>query len=138
MAEYVYIDNLAKKGTIGISNLVFESIVCDAIDKIPGITESSKRLKRNQKIRLNRPVRTYIRSGVVHIWLAVDVKNGIDEKETVSLLEKEEDDENEIENLVANIYTTYKKTLADIKIEKTQAIKSTTKNFTREQIVHEI
>lgn len=89
MAEYVYIDNLAKKGTIGISNLVFESIVCDAINKIPGITESSKRLKRNQKIRLNRPVRTYIRSGVVHIWLAVDVKNGIDEKETVSLLEKE-------------------------------------------------
>jgi hypothetical protein len=89
MADYIYIDNLTKKGTMGISTLVFENIVSDAIKSLPDIEESSKRLKRNQKFALNRPVRINIRNGVVHIWIAVDIKKDIEEKKILDKLDKE-------------------------------------------------
>lgn len=89
MADYIYIDNLSKKGTIAMSSLVFEKIVSDAIKSAPDVEESSARLKRNQRYSLNRPVRTTIKDGVVHIWVAIDIKKDTDEKKTIAFLEKE-------------------------------------------------
>lgn len=89
MADYIYINNLANKGKIGMSSLVFERIVSDAIKSAPDVEESSKRLKRDQRFSLNRPVRTSIKDGVVHIWVAVDIRKDIDVKQTIALLEKD-------------------------------------------------
>ena len=76
MADYIYIDNFAKKGKIAISQSVFDSLVMNAINNISGISLSSAHMKKNQKIRLNRPVQTTIRHGIVHVWVAVDVVKG--------------------------------------------------------------
>lgn len=76
MADYIYIDNFAKKGKIAISQSVFDSLVMNALNNISGISLSSAHMKKNQKIRLNRPVQTTIRHGIVHVWVAVDVVKG--------------------------------------------------------------
>ena len=76
MADYIYIDNLAKKGKIGISLGVFDALVTSALSNVKGISMSSAHMKKNQKIRLNRPVQTTIRRGIVHVWVAVDVAKG--------------------------------------------------------------
>jgi len=76
MADYIYIDNLAKKGKIGISLGVFDALVTSALANVKGISMSSAHMKKNQKIRLNRPVQTTIRRGIVHVWVAVDVAKG--------------------------------------------------------------
>ena len=78
MAEYVYIDNYAKKGKIGISLNVFDELVTNALSNVAGISMSSAHMKRNQNVRLNRPVQTTIRRGIVHVWVAVDVTKGTD------------------------------------------------------------
>ncbi|MDY0177971.1 MAG: hypothetical protein RBR85_01870 [Bacilli bacterium] len=88
MADYIYIDNLAKKGKIGISRLVFEEIVSEAIRDLPNVEESSKRLFKGLKFSLNRPVRATIRNGVAHIWVALEIKKGIDEKQLLDQLDK--------------------------------------------------
>ena len=76
MADYVYIDNLSKKGKIGISLNVFDDLVTNALSNVQGISLSNAHMKKNQKIRLNRPVQTTIRHGIVHVWVAVDVVKG--------------------------------------------------------------
>jgi len=76
MADYVYIDNYASKGKIAISLNVFDALVTNALASVKGISMSSAHMKRNQKIRLNRPVQTTIRRGIVHVWVAVDVAKG--------------------------------------------------------------
>lgn len=76
MADYIYIDNLAKKGKIGISLNVFDALVTNALTNVNGIALSNAHMKKNQKIRLNRPVQTTIRHGIVHVWVAVDVIKG--------------------------------------------------------------
>ena len=76
MADYVYIDNLAKKGKIGISLNVFDALVTNALSNVEGIALSNTHMKKNQNIRLNRPVQTTIRRGIVHVWVAVDVVKG--------------------------------------------------------------
>ena len=76
MADYVYIENYSKKGKIAISNSVFDALVSNALNNVAGISKSSSHLKKNQKIRLNRPVQTTIRRGIVHVWVAVDVAKG--------------------------------------------------------------
>ena len=73
MADYIYIDNYAKKGKIAISQAVFDSLVYNALANVPGIALSSAHMKKNQSIRLNRPVQTTIIRGIVHVWVAVDV-----------------------------------------------------------------
>lgn len=73
MADYIYIDNYAKKGKIAISQSIFDSLVNTALTNVEGIALSSAHMKKNQKIRLNRPVQTTIRHGIVHVWVAVDV-----------------------------------------------------------------
>ena len=76
MADYIYIDNYAKKGKIAISQSVFDSLVSTALNNVEGISLSSAHMKKDQKIRLNRPVQTTIRHGIVHVWVAVDVVKG--------------------------------------------------------------
>lgn len=88
MADYIYIDNLAKKGTIGISHLVFEKIVSEAIKDLPDVEESSKRLNKSRKFLLNRPVQVTIKNEVAHIWVALEIKKDVDEKKLLAQLEK--------------------------------------------------
>ena len=76
MADYVYIDNFANKGKIAISLNVFDALVTNALSNVSGIALSNAHMKKNQKIRLNRPVQTTIRRGIVHVWVAVDVVKG--------------------------------------------------------------
>ena len=76
MADYIYIDNYAKKGKIAISQSVFDSLAASALSYVKGISLSSAHMKKDQKIRLNRPVQTSIRHGIVHVWVAVDVVKG--------------------------------------------------------------
>ena len=76
MADYIYIDNYAKKGKIAISQSVFDSLAATALSNIQGISLSSAHMKKDQKVRLNRPVQTTIRHGIVHVWVAVDVVKG--------------------------------------------------------------
>ena len=76
MADYIYIDNYAKKGKIAIAQSVFDELAATALSNVPGISLSSDHMKKDQKIRLNRPVQTSIRHGIVHVWVAVDVVKG--------------------------------------------------------------
>jgi len=76
MADYVYIENYSKKGKIAISVSVFDALVTNALNNVSGIAMSSAHLKKNQKFRLNRPIQTTIRRGIVHVWVAVDVAKG--------------------------------------------------------------
>ena len=78
MAEYIYIDDFAKKGKIGIFSRVFDRIVTNTIENLPGVSLSSELKKRNQKFRLNRPVRTYILRGNAHIYITIDIKKPSD------------------------------------------------------------
>lgn len=89
MADYVIIDNLSKKGKIGISYLALESLVSDAIASIPGVAKSSKRLKKNQTFRLNRPVYVGIKNGVVHVWVAIETDPTLDQDALVKTIEDE-------------------------------------------------
>ena len=41
MADYIYIDNYAKKGKIAISQSVFDSLVGAALNNVKGISLSS-------------------------------------------------------------------------------------------------
>ena len=76
MADYIYIDNYAKKGKIGISLNLFDALVTNALSNVKGIALSNAHMKKNQKIRLNRPVQTTIKHDIVHVWVAIDVIKG--------------------------------------------------------------
>ena len=43
MADYIYIDNYAKKGKIAISQSVFDSLAASALSNVKGISLSSKK-----------------------------------------------------------------------------------------------
>jgi len=89
MADYVLINNLANKGKIAISRLVFDSIVNNAISKIADVSKSSSKMKKNQAFSLNRPIRTSIRKGVAHISLYLDVKKDSDVDSIKAKVEKQ-------------------------------------------------
>ena len=76
MAEYIYIDDLSKRGKLAISYHVFDALVNEALTRVKGITKSSKMLKKDQRFRLNRPVATFIHRGIVHVLVSVDVAKG--------------------------------------------------------------
>ncbi len=108
MADYVTIDNLANKGKIQISYLAFEKLVNDAILNVPGIAKSSKHLNKNQKFRLNRPVKITIRNSVINIKVIIEVAEGINKDEVIETLE------NEIHQVINTIT---EQTPVEIKIE---------------------
>ena len=89
MADYVYIDNYSNKGKVAISLNVFDALVTNALSNVSGISMSSAHMKRNQKIRLNRPVQTTIIRGIVHVWVAVDVSKGTNLQEVTSAIQEE-------------------------------------------------
>lgn len=89
MAEYVYLDNYAKNGKLGISYHVFDQLVTSSLLKVKGITKSQKQIKKSQFIRLNRPVQTYIRKDIVHVWIYIDVMKGKDIQEVVEAIQRE-------------------------------------------------
>ena len=89
MADYVYIDNFTNKGKIAISLNVFDALVTNALSNVSGISMSSAHMKRNQNIRLNRPVQTTIRHGIVHVWVAVDVAKGTNLQEVTRNIQEE-------------------------------------------------
>ena len=89
MADYIYIDNYSKKGKIGISLNVFDQLVTNALTNVKGISLSNAHMKRNQKIRLNRPVQTTIIRGIVHVWVAVDVAKGTNLQEVTKAIQDE-------------------------------------------------
>ena len=89
MADYIYIDNYAKKGKIGISLNIFDSLVTNALSNVQGIALSNAHMKKNQNVRLNRPVQTTIRHGIVHVWVAVDVAKGTNVQEVTSNIQEE-------------------------------------------------
>lgn len=120
MADYVFIDNLTNKGKIGISYLAFENLVSDAILNVPGIAKSSRQLKKDQRFRLNRPIKITIRNGVVHVWLAIEINSNVDKDEVKQLLEKEI-------HLALNEATEQVPFDVEIKIEKTNEQKASQK-----------
>lgn len=120
MADYVFIDNLTNKGKIGISYLAFENLVNDAILNVPGIAKSSRQLKKDQRFRLNRPIKITIRNGVVHVWLAIEINSNVDKDEVKQLLEKEI-------HLALNEATEQVPFDVEIKIEKTNEQKASQK-----------
>ena len=89
MADYIYIDNYSKKGKIAISQSIFDSLVMNALGNVSGISLSSAHMKKNQKIRLNRPVQTTISRGIVHVWVAVDVAKGINLQDVTKNIQDE-------------------------------------------------
>ena len=89
MADYVYIDNYAKKGKIGISLSVFDALVTDALSRVPNVSMSSAHMKRNQNVRLNRPVQTKIARDIVHVWVAIDVVKGTNLQDVTRTIQEE-------------------------------------------------
>lgn len=75
MADHVYINNYSNKGKLAISRNVFDSVVSNTLERL-NVNKSRKQMKRNQRFRLNRPVQTTIRHGIVHVWVAVDIPKG--------------------------------------------------------------
>ena len=89
MAEYIYIDDMSNRGTLAINYRVFDNLVNEALTRIKGISRSSKMLKKNQKFRLNRPVRTSIHRGIVHVLVSVDVAKGTDIQKVIAEIQEE-------------------------------------------------
>lgn len=89
MARYVYLDDYSKKGKLGISYHVFDQIVTSALTNVDGISKSQKLIKRNQFIRLNRPVQTYIVNDIVHVWIYIDLAKGKNIQEVTTSIQNE-------------------------------------------------
>lgn len=75
MAQYVYIQNYNKLGTMGINEHVFEQIVEIATNQVVGATVSKKRYS------LFRPVNCQIRNGIVSAKLSIKVDPGVNASE---------------------------------------------------------
>ena len=89
MAGYVYFDVTGRTGKRGISSHVFDQLVTIALTNLKDVSMSSKQMKRNQKIRLNRPVQSSIKHGIVHIKVNVDIKKNLPVQETCTLIQEE-------------------------------------------------
>lgn len=89
MARYVYINNFEQKGKLAISRAVFDSLVANALTYVNGISKSAKRMAKDQKVRLNRPVISSIVHGIVHIWVAIDVRKEANLREVLADIRNE-------------------------------------------------
>lgn len=72
MADYVYIQNYARRGDLAISNSVFDQIVSIAIDKIEGV-----KLKKNGKFlfSLHKPIHCEIKDGRINADINVIISS---------------------------------------------------------------
>lgn len=89
MSQYVFTNNIFKSGKTAIAANVFDQLVSKTLEELDDISMSSKHMKRNQKIRLNRPVQTRITKGIVHIKVSVDLKKGTNIQDACSLIQDE-------------------------------------------------
>lgn len=96
MANYIYIDNYANKGKLGISVSTFNSLVSDALNNVTGVKVAKKKKAKNffedvaQKVfQLNKPVNTTISNGIVHIQVVVDVIKGTNLQEVTRIIQEE-------------------------------------------------
>ncbi|MDY0214160.1 MAG: Asp23/Gls24 family envelope stress response protein [Bacilli bacterium] len=78
MAEYVYIQNYNKKGTMGISHLVFDQIAEIATNEVAGATVSQR---KKSLYSLFKPVQCTIRNGMVTVKISVKVNPRTNVKE---------------------------------------------------------
>ncbi|HNX15784.1 MAG TPA: hypothetical protein PKO28_00185 [Bacilli bacterium] len=88
MADYIYINDYLKRGKLAISYRTFNRLAAEAIGRIPGINISKKN-KGYSLFRLNTPVNTTIRGGIVHVSIAVDVVKGTNIQEVSRLIQDE-------------------------------------------------
>ena len=90
MAQYIFTnDHISKTGRTGISANVFDQLVSSALSRLDNVSMSARYMKRNQNIRLNRPVQTRIINGIAHIKVVVDLKKGSKAQEACSLIQEE-------------------------------------------------
>lgn len=71
MAQYVYIENYNKLGTMAFSKTVFEQIVHIVTDNVMNQSSTSKK-----RITLNSPARITIRNGQVLVNVDVTIAKG--------------------------------------------------------------
>lgn len=89
MANYVYIDSTINRGKMAISANVFDQLVSNALSRVNNISMSQKQMKKNQSIRLNRPIQTKISREIVHVWVSIDIKKGTDIHEAQKAVQDE-------------------------------------------------
>ena len=89
MARYVYIENYSERGRLAISRNVFDSLVVIALHNVKGIAKPQKRMQNDQRVRLNRPVITDIKNGIIHVAIAIDVSKEADLRSTIREIEEE-------------------------------------------------
>ena len=89
MAGYVYFDVTGKTGKRAISSHVFDQLVTIALTNLKDVSMSSKQMKRNQKIFVNRPVQTTIKHGIAHIKVSVDIKKTMQVQEACQTIQEE-------------------------------------------------
>ncbi|NLV28765.1 MAG: hypothetical protein GXY57_01190 [Erysipelotrichaceae bacterium] len=93
MADYIYIDDYLKRGKLAISYRTFNRLAAEAIERLPGINVTSKKTKGLPALaslfRLNTPIKTTIRKGIVHISVSVDVVKGSNIQNVSRLIQDE-------------------------------------------------
>ncbi len=88
MSNFVYIDNLSKRGKTAISYHIFDQLVTKSLESLPNVSLSSK-MSKNKYILLHKPVETTIRHGIAHVWVSVDVKEGTNIQEVSAIIQQE-------------------------------------------------
>lgn len=113
MANYLFIENYASKGKIGISVNVFDTLVLSSLQRIKGIDLSLNETKKRKKIKLHKPVSTTVSRGILHVALAIDVAKeeniqtvtkAINEEITNTLLETTEQIPFDVQVKVMSLY----------------------------------
>lgn len=87
MQEYVYIQNYAKRGTLAISESVFDEIVSIAVSKINGV-----KVKKNQNnfiFSLHKPIVCEIKNGQLNVDLQVIISSQVSVNEVCMALQEE-------------------------------------------------
>lgn len=88
MAEYIYISNNHKGPKLAISTRVYDQLVTKAVSEVKGINQSNDQpLKKGQKAGLKK-IKCTIKKGIVHIWIAVDVKKNSNIQEISRMIQE--------------------------------------------------
>lgn len=79
MAQYVFIQNYTRNGTMGISHNVFDQIAEIATNAVEGATVSSQ--KKLGTFSLHKPITCSIRNGLVDVKIYVIIAARVNVKE---------------------------------------------------------
>ena len=86
--EYVYIQNYARRGSLGINTVVFDQIVSIAIEKIKGV----KLIKKNNDkfvFSLHKPIHCVVSNGRINCDLDVIVSSSSNVNEVCLTIQEE-------------------------------------------------